>query len=64
PVYATLTTDLPEVQIEITDKHNELRRLVSPTASNMLKMVWNAEAAKNAKSWAVFIPIVLNPEEK
>uniref|UniRef100_A0A674INJ3 Cysteine rich secretory protein 3 n=1 Tax=Terrapene triunguis TaxID=2587831 RepID=A0A674INJ3_9SAUR len=52
PVYAALSTDLPEVQIEITDKHNALRRLVNPTARNMLKMVWNAEAAKNAKSWA------------
>uniref|UniRef100_A0A8C3I904 ShKT domain-containing protein n=1 Tax=Chrysemys picta bellii TaxID=8478 RepID=A0A8C3I904_CHRPI len=52
PVYAALSTDLPEVQIEITDQHNELRRLVYPTARNMLKMVWNAEAAKNAKSWA------------
>ncbi|XP_074847498.1 cysteine-rich venom protein helothermine-like [Carettochelys insculpta] len=50
--FAALSTDFPEIQKEITDKHNELRRLVNPTASNMLKMAWNDEAAKNANSWA------------
>ncbi|XP_043365944.1 serotriflin-like [Dermochelys coriacea] len=64
PVYAILSTDLPEVQIEITDKHNEFRRLVSPTASNMLKMVWNAEAAKDAKSWAEQCVYSHSPESR
>ncbi|XP_021108245.1 cysteine-rich secretory protein 3-like isoform X2 [Heterocephalus glaber] len=36
--FAALSTSLPEVQEEIVNKHNELRRAVSPTASDMLKM--------------------------
>ncbi|KAG7508667.1 cysteine-rich venom protein-like [Solea senegalensis] len=39
-------------QSEIVNKHNSLRRGVSPTASNMLKMNWNNEAANNAQRWA------------
>ncbi|KAM3861053.1 cysteine-rich venom protein-like [Diretmus argenteus] len=39
-------------QQEIVDKHNTLRRDVQPTASNMLKMSWNSEAAANAQRWA------------
>ncbi|XP_027664457.2 cysteine-rich secretory protein 2 [Falco cherrug] len=39
-------------QKEILDQHNEIRRSVIPTASNMLKMVWSEKAAKNAKKWA------------
>jgi len=37
---------------EIVNLHNELRRGVQPTASNMLKMFWNEEAAANAQRWA------------
>ncbi|CAL1585578.1 unnamed protein product [Knipowitschia caucasica] len=37
---------------EIVDKHNNLRREVKPTASNMLKMSWSSEAEANAKRWA------------
>ncbi|XP_041660841.1 cysteine-rich venom protein-like [Cheilinus undulatus] len=37
---------------EIVNKHNELRRSAEPTASNMLKMSWNSEAAVNAHKWA------------
>lgn len=37
--FAELSTSLPNVQKEIIDKHNELRRAVVPSASNMLKMV-------------------------
>ncbi|XP_008311260.2 cysteine-rich venom protein TEL1 isoform X1 [Cynoglossus semilaevis] len=37
---------------EIVNKHNALRRGVSPTASNMLKMSWNKEAEANAQRWA------------
>uniref|UniRef100_W5NHR8 ShKT domain-containing protein n=1 Tax=Lepisosteus oculatus TaxID=7918 RepID=W5NHR8_LEPOC len=40
------------VQQEIVKKHNDPRRNVSPTASNMLKMGWNTEAAANAQRWA------------
>ncbi|XP_054618167.1 serotriflin-like [Dunckerocampus dactyliophorus] len=39
-------------QREIVNKHNALRRGVSPSASNMLKMSWNGEAAANAQKWA------------
>ncbi|KAM4834539.1 cysteine-rich secretory protein 3-like [Thomomys bottae] len=52
PGVASLSTALPEVQKEIVDKHNELRKAVSPSASNMLKMSWNAKAATNAQKWA------------
>ncbi|CAF91962.1 unnamed protein product, partial [Tetraodon nigroviridis] len=38
-------------QNEIVDKHNALRRGVQPSASNMLKMSWNKEAAANAQAW-------------
>ncbi|KAL0963105.1 hypothetical protein UPYG_G00349760 [Umbra pygmaea] len=37
---------------EIVSKHNDLRRLVQPPASNMLQMNWNSDAAFNAKRWA------------
>ncbi|XP_053192684.1 cysteine-rich venom protein TEL1-like [Scomber japonicus] len=37
---------------EIVNKHNELRRGVRPSASNMLKMSWSNEAAANARRWA------------
>ncbi|KAK7907681.1 hypothetical protein WMY93_016293 [Mugilogobius chulae] len=37
---------------EIVDKHNALRRGVSPSASNMLRMSWSSEAAANAQRWA------------
>ncbi|XP_048362777.1 serotriflin-like [Sphaerodactylus townsendi] len=33
----------------ITDKHNEIRRKVKPTAANMLKMVWNENVAEQAR---------------
>ncbi|XP_010216019.1 PREDICTED: serotriflin-like [Tinamus guttatus] len=48
----TLSTSNSDQQKLIVDKHNELRRGVSPPASNMLKMEWNPEAAKNADIWA------------
>uniref|UniRef100_G3U097 ShKT domain-containing protein n=1 Tax=Loxodonta africana TaxID=9785 RepID=G3U097_LOXAF len=49
---SSLSTDHPSIQMEITNKHNDLRRKVNPSASNMLKMTWNAEVAKNAEKWA------------
>uniref|UniRef100_A0A8C6QBI4 Cysteine-rich secretory protein 2-like n=2 Tax=Nannospalax galili TaxID=1026970 RepID=A0A8C6QBI4_NANGA len=38
PAFAALLTTQTQVQREIVNKHNELRRAVSPSASNMLKM--------------------------
>ncbi|XP_055986606.1 cysteine-rich secretory protein 2-like [Sorex fumeus] len=48
----SLSTFQKKIQKEIIDKHNALRRSVSPTASNMLKMQWSEEAAANARKWA------------
>ncbi|XP_049914591.1 cysteine-rich venom protein TEL1-like isoform X1 [Epinephelus moara] len=39
-------------QNEIVNKHNDVRRSVQPTASNMMKMSWSSEAAANAQKWA------------
>ncbi|XP_060471696.2 cysteine-rich secretory protein 2-like isoform X1 [Panthera onca] len=52
PSFAALSTTRIQVQKEIVHKHNELRRSVSPPASNMLKMEWSREAAANAQKWA------------
>jgi len=40
------------VKEEIVNKHNKLRKGVQPTASNMLTMTWNEEAAANAQKHA------------
>ncbi|XP_066109064.1 cysteine-rich secretory protein 3-like [Saccopteryx bilineata] len=50
--FEVLTPTQKEVQEEIVNKHNELRRSVLPTASNMLKMKWDSKAAENAQKWA------------
>ncbi|XP_027243187.1 cysteine-rich secretory protein 2 isoform X2 [Cricetulus griseus] len=52
PAFTALLTNQPQVQLEIVGKHNELRRAVNPTASNMLRMEWNVEVAGNAQKWA------------
>uniref|UniRef100_A0A671ER64 Cysteine rich secretory protein 3 n=1 Tax=Rhinolophus ferrumequinum TaxID=59479 RepID=A0A671ER64_RHIFE len=52
PDFNTLKTTRNEVQREIVNKHNDLRRAVSPPASNMLKMKWDSQAAANAQEWA------------
>uniref|UniRef100_A0A8D0HFS8 SCP domain-containing protein n=1 Tax=Sphenodon punctatus TaxID=8508 RepID=A0A8D0HFS8_SPHPU len=49
PGFAILSTHLSERQEEIVNKHNDLRRMVEPTASNMLRMV---REDPNAESWA------------
>ncbi|KAF4788341.1 cysteine-rich secretory protein 2 isoform X3 [Turdus rufiventris] len=41
-----------EPQQLIVDRHNALRRGVKPTASNMMKMEWCPQAARNAQNWA------------
>ncbi|XP_053129415.1 serotriflin-like [Hemicordylus capensis] len=62
-VYAALSTDLPNIQKEIVDKHNALRKQVEPTASNMLRMEWNETAAITAKNWAVRCNQVHSPAD-
>ncbi|GAU89575.1 hypothetical protein RvY_02110 [Ramazzottius varieornatus] len=46
------STSVQEVQDYIVKKHNCLRTLVSPSASNMLTIQWNAEAAQGAQQHA------------
>ncbi|XP_032832633.2 serotriflin-like [Petromyzon marinus] len=50
--WKSLNTSQASVQKAIVDLHNQLRRSVSPAASNMLQMVWNKEAANNSAVWA------------
>ncbi|XP_053917584.1 cysteine-rich venom protein piscivorin [Cuculus canorus] len=50
-VIGTLSTSKADQQNLIVDKHNALRRGVNPTASNMMKMKWSPQAAKNAQMW-------------
>ncbi|XP_077172163.1 serotriflin-like [Paroedura picta] len=53
----------PEVQKEILDKHNKIRRNVKPTAANMLKMVWNEKSAESAMKWASECQLTISPAE-
>ncbi|XP_036910567.1 cysteine-rich secretory protein 3-like isoform X3 [Sturnira hondurensis] len=50
--FDALSTTQEEVQSGIVNIHNNLRKSVSPPASNMLKMKWDSEAAANAQKWA------------
>ncbi|XP_020849587.1 cysteine-rich secretory protein 1 [Phascolarctos cinereus] len=50
--YETVLTKSANVQEEIVNKHNALRRRVIPQACNMLKMEWNENAAQNARNWS------------
>ncbi|XP_032319119.1 LOW QUALITY PROTEIN: cysteine-rich secretory protein 2 [Camelus ferus] len=52
PSFTALLTTQTEVQREIVNKHNELRKSVSPPARNMLKMEWSRDATANAQKWA------------
>lgn len=47
-----LSTNRTDQQKLIVDKHNALRRRVSPPARNMLRMEWSPQAAVNAQNWA------------
>ncbi|XP_053128680.1 cysteine-rich venom protein triflin-like [Hemicordylus capensis] len=49
PAVSNLSED---IQKEIVEAHNAFRRAVQPTASNMLKLVWNKQASESAKKWA------------
>ncbi|XP_064411457.1 cysteine-rich venom protein TEL1-like [Latimeria chalumnae] len=50
--FEEVDTRKKEVQIAIVDHQNELRKNVKPSASGMLKMQWNQEAADGATMWA------------
>ncbi|XP_072714407.1 serotriflin-like isoform X2 [Ciconia boyciana] len=51
-------------QKQILEQHNEIRRSVTPTARNMLKMVWSENAAKNAQKWANKCEMRISPREQ
>ncbi|XP_042635030.1 cysteine-rich venom protein-like [Catharus ustulatus] len=48
----------------ILELHNQIRRAVIPTASNMLKMEWSEKAAKSAKKWASQCGMRISPKDK
>ncbi|CAH2245830.1 Hypothetical predicted protein [Pelobates cultripes] len=50
--FSALSTSNSDVRKLIIDTHNYLRTLVKPSASNMLKMVWNDAAAQTAARYA------------
>ncbi|GAU90104.1 hypothetical protein RvY_02573 [Ramazzottius varieornatus] len=57
PTYQTTTAALIDTSVQavkdyIVDKHNCLRTLITPTAANMLEMVWNNEVAAGAQQHA------------
>ncbi|XP_036023998.1 cysteine-rich secretory protein 1-like [Onychomys torridus] len=47
-----LKTTRESVQEEIVKKHNQLRRMVYPPGSDLLKMQWSNDARVNAQRWA------------
>ncbi|XP_019483684.1 PREDICTED: cysteine-rich secretory protein 1 [Hipposideros armiger] len=56
--YNQVLTQSGTVQREIVTLHNTLRRGVVPSASNMLKMNWNEEAAQNARNLSQYCDLV------
>ncbi|XP_059137540.1 cysteine-rich secretory protein 1-like isoform X2 [Peromyscus eremicus] len=50
--FEDLTTTRVSVQEEIVNKHNQLRRMVCPPGSDLLKMQWSNDAQVNAQKWA------------
>ncbi|XP_048155772.1 cysteine-rich venom protein-like [Corvus hawaiiensis] len=54
----------PQKEKQILELHNEIRRSVTPTARNMLKMVWSEKAAKNAQKWASQCGMKISPRDK
>ncbi|XP_021005514.1 cysteine-rich secretory protein 1 [Mus caroli] len=59
-----LSTTKISVQEEIVNKHNQLRRMVSPSGSDLLKMEWNYEAQVNAQKWADMCTFSHSPIER
>ncbi|XP_008063345.1 cysteine-rich secretory protein 1 [Carlito syrichta] len=49
-----LLTEMENVQEEIVNVHNTLRRGVVPSAGNMQKMSWSEEAAQNARIYSKY----------
>ncbi|NP_074050.1 cysteine-rich secretory protein 1 precursor [Rattus norvegicus] len=47
-----LSTTKLSVQEEIINKHNQLRRTVSPSGSDLLRVEWDHDAYVNAQKWA------------
>ncbi|XP_015278048.1 PREDICTED: cysteine-rich venom protein pseudechetoxin-like [Gekko japonicus] len=64
PSLASLSTQNAGQQQEITERHNDLRRSVNPSARNMLRMEWNPTAAENARRWAQQCTLNHSPREK
>uniref|UniRef100_A0A8I6G5B9 Cysteine-rich secretory protein 3 n=1 Tax=Rattus norvegicus TaxID=10116 RepID=A0A8I6G5B9_RAT len=59
PCYSLIDRDLENlsttklsVQEEIINKHNQLRRTVSPSGSDLLRVEWDHDAYVNAQKWA------------
>uniref|UniRef100_A0A8C8U240 ShKT domain-containing protein n=1 Tax=Peromyscus maniculatus bairdii TaxID=230844 RepID=A0A8C8U240_PERMB len=50
--FEDLITSKESVQEEIVNKHNQLRRMVSPPGSDLLKMHWSYDSQANAQIWA------------
>uniref|UniRef100_A0AAY4AN51 ShKT domain-containing protein n=1 Tax=Denticeps clupeoides TaxID=299321 RepID=A0AAY4AN51_9TELE len=46
-----MCTNETATQQEIVDQHNNFRRVVKPSASNMLKMTWSQTVADSAQQW-------------
>ncbi|KAK7809895.1 hypothetical protein U0070_000281, partial [Myodes glareolus] len=58
-----LSTTEKSVQEEIVNKHNELRRHVSPPGCDLLEMQWNSDAQKNAQAWANLCTLQHSPQD-
>uniref|UniRef100_A0A803JQP4 Cysteine-rich secretory protein 1 gene 7 n=2 Tax=Xenopus tropicalis TaxID=8364 RepID=A0A803JQP4_XENTR len=64
PPFSSISTDNVTVTQIIINAHNNYRRNASPSARNMLKMVWNKDAAINAASWAATCSESHSPSDK
>lgn len=62
-VLEDLSTTRESIQEEIVDKHNQLRGMVSPRGSDLLKMQWNSDAQVNAQTWANRCTYQHSPQE-
>ncbi|KAJ7345721.1 hypothetical protein JRQ81_001671 [Phrynocephalus forsythii] len=63
--YPGKVANFPEaIKEEIINKLNAVRGGVKPTATNMMKMVWNENAAENAGKWARKCRTTASPKEE
>ncbi|MEJ1285181.1 hypothetical protein NN561_016171 [Cricetulus griseus] len=58
-----LSTARDSIREEIVNKHNELRKMVSPPASDLLMMQWSNDAQENAQKWASQCTFQHSPRE-